>query len=173
MRVALLMVLDKEGNLMFQKFKITFYALIVLLVLALPSQVGADNPRTEYDDFGNTGTGFANSCKGWDCAQEGLLCLEGRDGAKGTSFICANKKWGLLEVDSCKGWDCSHEGQICPKGADGAKGTSFICRKSKWEPVTCQDMKDNQYVQGIEIVCRGLTLCSRHPNPYGPGQECR
>ena len=94
MKVVLLTALDKGGNSMFQKFKITFYALVVLLVLVLPSQVVAQNPTTEYDWFGNTSTGYTNSCKGWDCAQEGLICPEGAAGARGASYICANKKWG-------------------------------------------------------------------------------
>ena len=76
---------------------------------------------------------------------------------------------GELEVDSCKGWDCSHEGQICPDGADGARGTSFICRKSKWEPITCEAMKDKQYREGINIVCRGMPLCTG----VSAGGECR
>ena len=39
MKVVLLTALDNRGgNSMFQKFKITFYALIVLLLLVLPSQ---------------------------------------------------------------------------------------------------------------------------------------
>ena len=94
---------------MFQKFKITFYALIVLLVLVLPSQAVAQKW------IGNIGTGYADSCAGQDCAQEGLICRQ---------------------------------------GTHGANDRSYICRKSKWKKITCEDMRDKQYTEGINIVCR-------------------
>ena len=104
---------------MFQKFRITFYSLIVLLVLVLPSQADA----VEL---------YADSCKGWDCSYEGQICPQGAEGAGGGNYICKNKRWMAMLADSCKGWDCSNEGQICPNGADGASGSDFICRNSKW-----------------------------------------
>jgi len=107
---------------MFQKFKITFYSLIVLLVLVLPSQAVADS--------------FAASCKGWDCSHEGEICPLGAPGAQDGTFICANSKWEPIEAESCKGWNCSHEGQVCPQGAPGASDSSFICTNSKWEKLT-------------------------------------
>ena len=67
---------------MFQKFKITFYSLIVLLVLVLPSQAVADS--------------FAASCKGWNCSHEGQVCPQGAPGASDSSFICTNSKWEKL-----------------------------------------------------------------------------
>ena len=97
---------------MFQKFKITFYSLIVLLVLVLPSQADA----VEL---------YADSCKGWDCSYEGQICPQGADGARGGNYICQNKRWMAMLADSCKGWDCSHEGQICPNGAD-VRGVAFL-----------------------------------------------
>ena len=69
---------------MFQKFKITFYSLIVLLVLT--SQANA----TPF---------FANSCKGWDCSHENQVCREGADGARGTSFICYESRWEPTTCD--------------------------------------------------------------------------
>ena len=65
---------------MFQKFRITFYSLIVLLVLVLPSQADA----VEL---------YADSCKGWDCSYEGQICPNGAEGASGSDFICRNSKW--------------------------------------------------------------------------------
>ena len=65
---------------MFQKFKITFYSLIVLLVLVLPSQTIAES-------------GYAKSCKGWNCSHDGQLCPQGAKGASDKSFICLNSQW--------------------------------------------------------------------------------
>lgn len=65
---------------MFQKFKITFYTLIVLLVLVLPSQADA----VEF---------YADSCAGWDCSHEGMICPQGAEGASSTSYICRNSEW--------------------------------------------------------------------------------
>ena len=65
---------------MFQKFKITFYALIVLLVLVLPSHADA----TPF---------FADSCPGYDCSHEDQVCPQGAEGASGTSYICYDSKW--------------------------------------------------------------------------------
>ena len=108
---------------MLQKFKITFYALIVLFVLVVPSQVVAA-------DF------FAESCGGWNCTYEGQLCPQGAKGASGTSYICEKSKWVPILADSCAGWNCSIEDQICPQGAKGASDKSFICYKSKWQPTS-------------------------------------
>ena len=66
---------------MLHKFKITFYALIVLLVLVLPSQAVAD------PEF------YADFCAGYDCSHEGQVCPQGAEGASGTSYICLNSKW--------------------------------------------------------------------------------
>ena len=65
---------------MLQKFKITSYALIVGLVLVLPSQTIAES-------------GYAKSCKGWNCSHDGQLCPQGAKGASGKSFICLNSQW--------------------------------------------------------------------------------
>ena len=65
---------------MLQKLKITSYALIVLLVLVLPSQVDA----VEF---------YADSCAGWDCSHEGQVCPQGAEGASDRSYICTNSKW--------------------------------------------------------------------------------
>ena len=65
---------------MLQKFKITFYALIVLLVLVLPSQADA----VEF---------YADSCKGWNCSIEKQVCPQGAEGASDKSFICSNSRW--------------------------------------------------------------------------------
>ena len=65
---------------MLQKFKITSYALIVGLVLVLPSQTIAES-------------GYAKSCKGWNCSHDGQLCPQGAKGASGTSYICYDSKW--------------------------------------------------------------------------------
>ena len=73
---------------MIQKFKITFYSLIVLLVLVLPSQVVAQKW------IGNIATGYADSCKGWGCAQEGLICPQGAPGASAGNFLSVQIKNG-------------------------------------------------------------------------------
>ena len=65
---------------MLQKFKITSYALIVGLVLVLPSQTIAES-------------GYAKSCKGWNCSHDGQLCPQGAKGASDKSFICLNSQW--------------------------------------------------------------------------------
>ena len=67
---------------MLQKFKITFYTLIVLFVLS-----GFSSQDVGIDKF------IAESCAGYDCSHEGQLCPEGAEGARGTSFICLNSKW--------------------------------------------------------------------------------
>ena len=67
---------------MLQKFKITFYTLIVLFVLS-----GFSSQDVGIDKF------IAESCAGWNCTYEGQLCPEGAEGARGTSFICLNSKW--------------------------------------------------------------------------------
>ena len=67
---------------MFQKFKITFYALIVLLVLS-----GFSSQDIGIDKF------IAESCAGWNCTYEGQVCPQSAKGARGTSFICLNSKW--------------------------------------------------------------------------------
>ena len=65
---------------MLQKFKITSYALIVGLVLVLPSQTIAES-------------GYAKSCKGWNCSHDGQLCPQGAKGASDRGYICENSKW--------------------------------------------------------------------------------
>lgn len=65
---------------MLQKFKITSCALIVGLVLVLPSQTIAES-------------GYAKSCKGWNCSHDGQLCPQGAKGASDKSFICLNSQW--------------------------------------------------------------------------------
>ena len=71
---------------MFQKFKITFYSLIVLLFLVLPSHAA-------HTRGGWIGDHPADSCKGWNCSYEEQVCPQGAEGARGTSFICLNSKW--------------------------------------------------------------------------------
>ena len=111
---------------MLQKFKITSYALIIGLVLVLPSQTIAES-------------GYAESCAGWNCTYEGQVCPQGAKGASDRSYICRNSKWVPILAESCAGYDCSHEGQLCPEGAEGARGTSFICLNFKWVPTYCEE----------------------------------
>ena len=113
---------------MLQKFKITFYALIVLFVLS-----GFSSQDVGIDKF------IAESCAGWNCTHEGQVCPQGAKGASDKSFICRNSKWVPILAGSCKGWNCTHEGQLCPEGAEGARGTSFICLNSQWVPTTCTE----------------------------------
>ncbi len=81
MKVVLLTALDIRGNSMFQKFKIAFYAIIVWLVLVLPSQADA----VEL---------YADSCKGWDCSYEGQICPQGAVKVRGVEIISVKIKDG-------------------------------------------------------------------------------
>ena len=65
---------------MLQKLKVTSYALLILLLLVLPSQAIAES-------------GFAKSCKGWNCTYEGQVCPQGVPGASAGNYICLNSKW--------------------------------------------------------------------------------
>ena len=77
---------------MFQKFKITFYTLIVLLVLVLPSHATHTRGGAVIDHP-------ADSCAGWDCSYEGQVCPQGAEGASSTSYICTNSKWVPTNCD--------------------------------------------------------------------------
>jgi hypothetical protein len=126
---------------MLQKFKIAFYAIIIGLVLVLPSQTIAES-------------GYAESCKGWDCPYEGQVCPQGVPGASGGNYICKNSKWEPILAESCKGWDCNHDGQLCPQGADGASGGNFICLKSKWVSTKCTERK----IMDLYNSCREIVV---------------
>ena len=66
---------------MLQKFKITFYALIVLFVLS-----GFSSQDVGIDKF------IAESCAGWNCTYEGQVCPQGAKGASAGTYICLNSK---------------------------------------------------------------------------------
>ena len=121
---------------MLEKFKIAFYALIVGLVLVLPSLAHSDEDAT--------------SCKGWNCNIEGQICPQGVPGASGGDFICTNSKWVEM-AKSCKGWNCSIEGQICPKDVPGASAGDFICTNSKW----VQIRRHGKQWPGRDPTCTG------------------
>jgi len=38
-------------------------------------------------------SGYAKSCKGWNCSHDGQLCPQGAKGASDKSFICLNSQW--------------------------------------------------------------------------------
>ena len=81
---------------MLQKFKITFYALIVLLFLVLPSHAA-------HTRGGWIGDHPADSCKGWNCSYEEQVCPQGVPGASASSFICLNCKWVPTNCDETIG----------------------------------------------------------------------
>jgi hypothetical protein len=71
---------------MLQKLKITSYALIVLLVLVLPSQADAIEK-------------YAGSCAGFDCTLEGQICPQGAEGASDRNYVCTNSKWKKMNCE--------------------------------------------------------------------------
>ena len=129
---------------MLQKLKVTSYALLILLLLVLPSQAIAES-------------GFAKSCKGWNCTYEGQVCPQGVPGASAGNFICKNSKWEPTLAASCKGWNCTYDGQICPQGVPGASAGNYICLNSKWVPTKCTERK----IMDLYNSCREIVV------PYG------
>ena len=107
---------------MLEKFKIAFYALIVGLVLVLPSLAHSDEDAT--------------SCKGWNCNIEGQICPQGVPGASAGDFICTNSKWGQIRRHG-KQWpgrDPTCTGEYRHLNADVCEmlNTRYNERKSHW-----------------------------------------
>jgi len=112
---------------MFQKLKITSYALIVGLVL-----VSHSSAQTVIPD--------ATSCAGWNCNIEGQICPQGFPGASAEDFICKNSKW--VKLPPMAGW--RWEGYRSPRhcyGWDNARKVTTVvkckCKGVRGNDVNC------------------------------------